>query len=97
MVRGTRTKEATEMTKRWITRTSLLMAIGSASLALSSMPAAAATQSTPNGDVGGCNMLLSFLPSGSGMGLAMNTDNALHGNTGMFGAVAASTGSPTCS
>jgi len=35
---------------------------------------------------GACNMLLSFLPTGGGMGTAMTSD-APQGNTGMFHAV----------
>jgi hypothetical protein len=96
MFREPRTTGEGRVRKIWTRRLSLVMAIGGASLALSGLPAAAATHSTPNGDVAACNMLVSFLPSGAGMGLAMSVNDAEHGDAGMFGAVDASTGAPAC-
>jgi hypothetical protein len=74
------------MRKNWIAKTALIMILGSAPLALT-LPASAATAPAPGtGMTGACNMLLSFLPTGGGMGTAMTSD-AAQGNTGMFHAV----------
>jgi hypothetical protein len=74
------------MKKNWLAKTSLIMLLGSAPLALT-LPASAATAPAPGtGYTGACNMLLSFLPTGGGMGTAMSVD-AAQGNTGMFHAV----------
>lgn len=74
------------MRKKWPATTALIIALGSAPLALAA-PASAATQPAPGtGMTGACNMLLSFLPSGGGMGTAMAVD-ADQGNAGMFHAV----------
>lgn len=77
------------MKKQLAARIAFVLLVGGTTLGLSTMSASAATNPTPTGNVGACNMLVSFLPSGKGMGLAMSTDNP-QGNIGMFGAVAAS-------
>lgn len=74
------------MRNNWLAGTTLVIALGSAPLALSA-PASAATGPAPGtGLTGACNMLLAFLPSGAGMGTAMSR-NAEQGNAGMFHAV----------
>lgn len=75
------------MKKNWLTRTALIIALGSAPLALA-IPASAATNPAPGtGLTGACNMLLAFMPSkDAGMGHAMSVD-ADQGNAGMWRAV----------
>jgi hypothetical protein len=74
------------MRKNWLAKTALMMILGSAPLALA-LPASAATSPAGGtGLTGACNMLLSFLPTGGGMGTAMGAD-ATQGNLGMFHAV----------
>ncbi len=70
------------MRKNWIAGTAMIIALGSAPLALAA-PASAATNPAPGtGMTGACNMLL----AGAGMEHAMSVD-ADQGNAGMYRAV----------
>jgi hypothetical protein len=80
------------MTKRWMTKMTLVVMIGAAPLALSSASAGATSGPAPGtGFIGGCNMLRDL-----SMGTVPMVRDAPQGNAGMFIGVAAS-GDPYCS